>query len=72
MATHANTVFGRADQLAGLVGQPPIERPQQITRRAAPMTRFWPDCAICKCTLQQCECDPDDYSAALLKMWGVS
>lgn len=37
----------------------------RLIQRAARLTSF-ADCAICGCHVNDCECDPDEYAAALL------
>lgn len=36
----------------------------RVTTRAIALTAF-ADCAICGCSVNDCECDPDEYAAAL-------
>jgi len=59
--------FDRADQLGAMIGAKSIERPQMIGARRFKLERpVWPDCPLCGATVEDCECDPDAYQAAVL------
>lgn len=72
--TRAEAAFlDRADALGSFFNAPPVERPARIDARRFKLERpCWPDCPLCGATVEGCECDPDDYQAALLTQRGGS
>lgn len=61
------SLLDRVDQLGSFFNAKPIDRPQRVDERRFKLTRpCWPDCPLCGCTVEDCNCDPDEYQAALL------
>jgi len=59
------SILSLTDKLGTLLDAKPIEPPKQIDTRPLRLTRGWADCPLCSMSVNDCRCDPDDYSAAV-------
>lgn len=43
----------------------PIPTPATIPTTVSRLTRGWAPCPLCKLSVDRCDCDPDEYAAAV-------
>lgn len=60
------TMLGLINGLGKLLHEPaPIPAPEPIIRMPFSLTRNWADCPLCTRSVDRCDCDPNDYAAAV-------